>query len=236
MSYSSEVLARTPAAYYRMNESSGVLQDASGNSLTGNVWASSGSGPTYQVAGPITTDPTDHAIDLTVNARTSIPDNALLDFGDVCTMAMWVRRNSTISTTQMLLSKGTNAYSLLFNSDNTVAFNKAGVSTLCSSTITITDALWHFLVGTKNGSTVKIYIDAVDVTGTVTNATLTNTATALEIGQETGGFLYHGVMDELAVFPTELIQSDVQTIFQAASPFPTLGILPEFPAEKFGPF
>lgn len=38
----------------------------------------------------------------------------------------------------------------------------------------------HFVVGTKAGATTKLYIDGVDVTGTVTNATLATT-TAVQI-------------------------------------------------------
>jgi hypothetical protein len=215
--YGATVLRDSPNAYYRMHEPSGQPNDSSGlgNHTAGGF---TGTAPTYGVSGGIETDPDDTAIFFGEpnGGGTSAPDNSTLDLGDVCSMEGWVKRG-TIGSVQMLMSKDTNGYSMLFNSDDTVQFNKAGVGTIVSSTTTITDILgFHHIVCTKNGSTVKIYIDGVDRTGTVSNLTLSDTASDLDLGHENLGFRFHGTLDEMAVYPYALTAAQVLEHYNAA--------------------
>jgi len=53
MTYASEVLADTPAGYWKLNEASGSLADSSGSGLTLTL---GGGSPVYGVAGPVTGD------------------------------------------------------------------------------------------------------------------------------------------------------------------------------------
>lgn len=217
MSYSSEVLADSPAAYYRCQEASGLLQDSSGNARHVTAEAAGGS-VTYQQASPIATDPSDFSID-TLDHWFSSPDGAWFDLADVFTLEMWCKRDGGIGSTQVLFSKGNNSWLLHFNAGNQFFLDRQGVANIVGSTTTITDTTtWHHLVCTKTGATVKLYIDAVDVTGTVTNSTFTNTTVASFVGaRDDANFLLSAHIDEVAIYPTALSLTRVQAHFDAAT-------------------
>ena len=177
MAYREEVLADAPAGYWPLGDASGNPQDASGNARHVTVV---GGTPIYGVPGPVS-GTTAVTFDGTTEYFTS-PDGAWFDLGDVFTLEAWVTRPSAIST---IVAKGTNGYELgiLDVGDNLVAWclelRKANIAEIVESNVGIPATGWHHVVATKNGATVKLYIDGVDVTGTVTNATFANTADAV---------------------------------------------------------
>jgi hypothetical protein len=65
---------------------------------------------------------------------------------------------------------------------------------------------------TKSGATSKLYIDGVDVTGTVTDQTLVDNATSLLLD---GTPQYHGHLDEMAIYNTALSAATVQDHYRA---------------------
>ncbi len=216
MSYSSEVLADAPNAWYRQRETAAPIADSSGNGAPDSS-VTSGT-PTYGIAGPIISDGAaskgisyDGADDYF-----NIPDDALFDVGDVLTLEVWLKRNETASTYQQkILSKLVPAY-LIYLENHQFGFGKAETAVIVLSTTTIQDLLWHHLVLTKNGATVKQYIDGVDVTGTVTNATLGDGTGALWIAAEAGFWDLDGVLSEIAIYPTALSQARVQAHYAEA--------------------
>lgn len=213
MSYSSEVLADAPGAYYRMNEASGQPQDSSGNAC--HTTAVTGS-PTYSQPGAILTDPNNNSI-LLVSDEFTAPDSAPLRVADVFTLECWALRGFTGAFIDAMFAKAGGGYGLNWSSDK-LMLSKAGTSQIVSSTLSITDInTYHHCVATKNGSTVKLYLDGVDVTGTVTNATCVDSAALLALGNEIGsGFNYNGFLDEVAIYPTALSQARVQAHYNAA--------------------
>jgi PKD repeat protein len=161
------------------------------------------------------------------NQYVSNADEAALDVGDTVTLQAWVK-TSTSGTVQYLIDKGwATAYALAIWSDNKILFRGAATA-LAYSTVTVTDGVWHHVVATKSGATVKIYIDGIDRTGTVTNATLGNTTNTLHLGSTTSPAAYlNGSLDEVAIYPTALSATRVQAHYQAATglagPLPTAG-------------
>jgi len=119
----------------------------------------------------------------------SVPDNNLLDLGDVFNIGLWFRRVTVDGTDQYLISKGTGAYGIrIRGSDNRIVFSKVGTGDIAASTNAISDTTTsHYLVVNKSGAAVNIWVDGVNVTGTVTNQTITNNAIALNIGREVSG-------------------------------------------------
>ena len=201
--YVAEVLADDPRAYYRMNEASGQPQDSSGNS--NHTTAVTGT-PTYAQAGAIVTDASDDAI--LFNSATpdffNAPDHATLDLADVCSLEAWVKRVGTATTEQTIISKGSNGFFLAIE-NHEILFAKTAVAEIVRSTVTITDtSTWHHIVATKNGATSKIYLDGVDVTGTVTDQTLASTAIDMQIAHFNGIISFNGYLDEVAVYATAL--------------------------------
>ncbi len=109
-------------------------------------------------------------------------DETALDLGDVVTMEAWVKRGST-GTVQSIISKGQNAYLMRFNAANNLELVRSGIAVIVASTTTITDTTtWHHVAATKTGATSKLYIDGVDRTGAVTNATFTDNALTFRVG------------------------------------------------------
>jgi hypothetical protein len=97
-----------------------------------------------------------------------------------------------------------------------VFFDQANVGTIAHATVAMGTG-WHHIVVTKNGSAVHIYQDGVDVTGPVTNRTLTDGTAPLLLGARRGGtsaFL-DGSIDEVAVYKTVLSASQVAAHYAA---------------------
>lgn len=208
--YFHTILADSPAAFWRLGETSGQFADraddadAGTNSLGAHPGTVNGT-ITRGVAGTIANDP-DLAI--TPNGTTgyvSVADHADLDFGDTFTLEAWIRK-AVDGTFMSIIAKGTNAYQIRMADNNTLQLLRENVALIVSSTITITGTGWHHVAVTKTGATVVLYIDGVNVTGVVTNQTFTNTSTSLHIGRRVAAAdeFFNGSIDEVAVYPTAL--------------------------------
>jgi hypothetical protein len=143
----------------------------------------------------------------------SVADSASLDLGDgPLTLEAWVKRSTTTGDESIFL-KGTNAYHFTVKAGRLTLTKQAGAD-IAQSTTTITDTTtWHHVAATKNGASVKLYIDGADVTGTVTNATLANTADSLTIGG--GSTPFAGSLDELGIYNSVLSGATVLDHYNA---------------------
>jgi polysaccharide biosynthesis protein PslG len=201
--YNGAVLSDAPNAYLRLSETSGTsAADASGH---GNGGTYTG---TYSLnqAGPVSSScDADRAAALTGTAGSYVlvPDSSSLDVGDTFTLEAWVRLNAT--TDADLINKDANGYVLRIVGSR-LALRKSQVADIVQSTTTLSaDGKYHQLVATKSGSSVHLYIDGVDVTGTVTNQTIANTTSALHIGSSySGANVLNGNIAEVAIYPTAL--------------------------------
>jgi concanavalin A-like lectin/glucanase superfamily protein len=218
-SYSTEVLADSPRVYYKMDEGSGQPQDSSGNVRHTTVTTGT---PGYGLVGRVGTAIYLHGFGGVTGDSFSTPDSTGLDLGDVFSLECWVM-HTAVGVLEMILSKGANAYSLAFNTDNTVIMNKSGVAIVLTSSTTITnDGLFHHIVATKNGATsadAKIYIDGVDRTGSFSNQTFADNAHTLQLGAEDTSYYLQGVLDEVAVYPTALSAARVLAHYNAGIGF-----------------
>jgi hypothetical protein len=216
MSYASEVLADAPKAYYRMQEASGLIQDSSGN---GNHATSSTGTATYQQVGPITSDPSDFSIFFNADDFI-IPDDVDIDFGDIVTVEAWLYRDDT-GTTRAFTGRGSNALTLfILDADSKLGAAKAGVAIIVYSTIALSTSTWYHVAYTKSGATSKIYIDGVDRTGTVTDATLADPGAGvpMRVGADYNGTLtWLGGLDEVAFYSTALSEARIQAHYNAAT-------------------
>lgn len=226
MAYADEVLADSPAGYWRLGEPSGATAfDETANANDGTYTLTAYGEPGLIGDDPDTSVRLDRAL---AGERVEVPDDATLDFGDTFTLECWFKRE-TISETMGLLDKGSNGFFLIIASDNHLMFGKRGVTVITDGP-TITDVSSpHHVVVTKNGATTKVYLDGVDVTPSVTNDTIANTAAVLFIGQTIGGNEYwDGWLDEVAVYPTALSAGRVLAHYNAGAivlPVPTLNTL-----------
>jgi hypothetical protein len=228
MSYSSEVLADAPAAYFRMDQVSGLLADSTANGNHNTLVTGTA---TYSQPSLIASDLASTSVRFTGSQDFRSDDSATLDLGDVFTLECWGKRDATQGTVQTMICKDVGAYQLAWFTDNKLILARNGVAIIVSSTLAITDTTTaHHLVCTKNGATVKLYIDGVDRTGTVTNSTFVNNTSQLTIGSNgalTPGELYSGWLDEVAVYPTALSLARVQAHYNAAVSGSAQAILPD---------
>jgi hypothetical protein len=158
--------------------------------------------PLLNVEGALTND-FNTAVQFSASTQyASVPHNTTLNLGDVFTVEAWVQRRDYATGTQVILNKGTNAYKLAFVS-NQLTLMKDGVGNIVQSSAALADdrVNFHHYVATKNGATVKLYRDGVDVTGTVANKTTADSSTALYIGSKNGSTeALNGVVDEVALY------------------------------------
>ncbi len=199
--YSQTILNTTGlVSHWRLGEASGNPQDSKG---TNHVTVVGGT-PTYGQTGAIVGD-SNTAI--TFDGSTeyfTVPDAASLDLGDgPFTLEAWTLRTGVDTAQHQIISKGTNAYDWSID-NNRNRFAKGNVAEIVQGNTSLAANVWHHLVITKNGSTTKLYVDGVDNTGTVTNATLSNTADALTLGKFGSGLFFNGRLDEVAIYNTVL--------------------------------
>lgn len=219
--YAPLVFSALPVLHLRLGEEAGSTS-AADESINGHVGTYVGA-PTLEVDG-IVGGNSAATFDGTTQYLT-VPDHATLDVGDTFTLEAWVMRAAN-GTDHVIVDKGAAggvAPLLRISAAGTLQLARGDLAAvLVSSTITITaDGSWHHAVATKSGSTVKLYVDGVDVTGVVTNYTFTNTTSALAVGRRTGtaaGY-FAGSIDEVAVYPAALTAAEVLAHYLEANPY-----------------
>ncbi len=200
--------------YWRLGESSGATAcDALGVSpgtYTGGV--------TLGRPGAISGD-TDTAAALDgTGAYVSVPDAARFDVGDSFTAEAWVKRGQINTAANGSIVSKSSSWLVMINTANQIALRKSNAGDAAISTATITDTTkFHHIVATKNGASVHLYLDGVDVTGTVTSQTMANTTEPVYVGRSVGGSYFNGTVDEPAVYNSALTAAQVQAHYQAGT-------------------
>jgi hypothetical protein len=210
--YKTEVLKRSPNLWLRLSEASGATAaDSSGWGLDGAYQ----NAPTFGATGPLTSS---SKTAVTLNGSDeyiTVADNDLADPGDVLSGVAWVKMGAA-GGTYTILSKGANGYQFLIDSSGNIVLTKQDVAAIVSGTTGVAQNIWSMVAFTKNGSTVKIYKDASDVTGVVSNQTIAATGTALNIGRKSSGSEYfNGTLAGVLLFPYALTAGDVRALYDA---------------------
>lgn len=215
--YAAEVLSDGPVAYYRMNEPSGFPQDSSGNGNHTTIVQSQGT-PNPLYSQPSTVDVGIKLAAVAANGYAfQAIDQPSLRVGDVWTIEAWIKRADTDSSEIVICAKKGGGYYMSLVA-NMLTIGASEIAIIAQSTTTITDlTTWHHVVTTKNGATCKLYIDAVDVTGTVINTTTIDSINNLSIGVEGVGYpsYFPGWVDEVAIYPTALSADKVLAHYRA---------------------
>ena len=206
--YSNAVLNTTGlVGYWRLGDASGTTACDAKGANPGTYQ----SGTTLGRAGAIAGD-SDAATGFDgTSGSISVPAATSLDVGDKFTIEAWVKRGSVGGTAnQVIASKQGSAWTLMFNPSNKLVLHQSGGADIVASTTTVSDTTsWHQVVATKTGSTVKLYIDGKDATGSVTNKTLSNSTLPLAIGQTASSSYFNGTLDEVALYNASLTANQV---------------------------
>jgi hypothetical protein len=225
-------MADSPVAYYRMNETSGQPQDYSGN---GNHTTTLNGTPDYSQPGAISDESFATSIRLIAASFEwfAAPDHATLDVGDVFTMEALIKRASTTSGEHAILSKGQDAGNVsgpeMTIAGNQLFLGKEDIFSLGQQSGYLLDLSgWHHVAVTKNGATIRFYIDGLDRTGWTNNTTIDNNTQVLGIGvipDATGGDAGHfdGWLQEVAFYNTALSPARILAHYEAFQAVTSIG-------------
>lgn len=202
-------------ALWRFREATGsTVYDLSGN---GHALTLSGS-PARGADGLMTPHDPAKATDFDgSNDYGTVTDHADLDTGDTFTWEFVVEVDG-LAAQQVVLFKGTNGLTVSITTAGEVSLDKAGVANIGTSTgAGITAGTPSHVIITKTGATIAIYVDGEDVTGTMTNQTIENTATDLSVGyyQPSANLHLDGRLGALALYPTALTATQVARHYQS---------------------
>jgi Concanavalin A-like lectin/glucanases superfamily len=221
--YNQQVLADGPTAYWRLGEPSGTATsvDSSGKNNTGPY-----AGVTLGMTGVLTSGD-NTAADFNSSSRmvgqtsASGPQNFSVE--------AWYRTTSNSGGKVVGFGNSSNGTSNQYDRHIFVQNNGAvtfGIYDGSARTITspnpTNDGQWHHVVGTFSPGTMKFYLDGAQV-GTLSVANAENHTGFWRIGNDNlGGWPNQpsdsgltGTLDEVAIYPTALDASEVQTHFNA---------------------
>jgi hypothetical protein len=235
--YELAVLADSPVAYWRLNESSGTQADDSINSHNGvftNTPTLNADSIGNKTGTAVTFNGTDEYI-LTTAIGTF---GSTLDSG--FTIEFWCRHTTTALCAALgVLNTGTTTAFVLFFNRNESGANVANTHSLLirdndgtpsanvAFTATLNDNNWHHVVvrGNPSANTWSVRVDKVDRTPTVAGGGAfggtANFEFPLALGANnsrgTIGDFYPGSLDEVALYLTELTNTRVDAHFDAAA-------------------
>lgn len=218
--------------HWRLDEGSGLsTADTSGNGRTGTLMAApSGSIPTW-----INDGINGKALHFDGTGYVDLANTASLNFSaSGFTITAWVRYGTVGYGEYMIVSKHSAGTANGYFIENWNPSGNANVLAFffysdprSSTTATYDDQQWHFVVGTNDGATGRLYIDGQLV---VSNAgtPIANTVNLL-IG---GVFYYYGAfaagfvgdIDDVRVYDTALTDADIQQMYQDYIPPTSLSL------------
>ncbi|MCC6223272.1 MAG: hypothetical protein IT201_07230, partial [Thermoleophilia bacterium] len=235
--YSDVVLADAPAGFWRLGDPAGqtLAQDASGGGHHGTFVNGAEAGVNGALAGEADTgarlDGVNDYADL--GAVASVAGTAPF------TLEAWVRPSSVSSSYRRLLSgewtQGGQRQGILLQLNETYGFTLQrwvnGAGRGASSKTTIGPGTWYHVIGTYDGTTLRIYVNGSLKGSRADSRNLASSPQSVQLGRATtGGNLLQGDVDEVAVYPFALAAARVAEHFAVgtagdpSSPVVTLAI------------
>jgi concanavalin A-like lectin/glucanase superfamily protein/Big-like domain-containing protein len=215
--YDQTVLADSPVAYWRLGEGSGTsAADASGNGNAGTYQ----NGPVLGQPGLISGGDMSVSFDGT-NDRVLAADSSGLSPNTAVSVEAWVRAATLAPSPgsyRTVLIKGSSYWLRVDNVSGVqrARFFISDAGTYYGVTATgvaLTTGTTYHLVGTYDGTTLRIYINGVQQGSAAHAGAIDDSTTFLQISTSTAGFVWDGRIDEPAVYPTALIPSALRRHF-----------------------
>lgn len=219
MAYADVIVADGATCYLKLDETSGTTAD----DAVGSDDHTYQSSPTLGAAGLVSDANTAVTLNGSSQYISQASPSANLNLGDKFTVELWLKRGRSGQQEDLWGRNYGGGQIVRFTSDDKITLRKSGVANIVQATATITDTATHHVVVTKNGSTVKIYIDGSDVTGTVTNQTFGSVSGASVIGRDAAGSsgYFQGTLDEVAFYKNvELTSTQVASHYELGANAP----------------
>lgn len=230
--YESQIIRKSPLVYWRLNDldldaTASTVQDHSRNGKIGTLTNTSNtSGPlAREVWNPDTEtyDVPSAAMAFGTGARvTRTHDDAFDLTGDMTIMA-WVKGNGSAST-QAIFCKTTGPaasafqYGLYAESGGFQARFSDGSYIYDANGGDSTSTDWQFVVGVRDGDTIRLYVDGVEVaTSTITGDTNAPGAGSLAVGRRgsQANDYHQGSIGECAIFDRAISADELYCIYLA---------------------
>ena len=155
-----------------------------------------------------------------------INNNSNIDFASAFSFSAWFKTTDTSST--MAITSNALKFMAQLHSPTTrircqVFDGSGGVKNVDINSSGYNDGNWHHLAFTTDGLTttngLKVYYDGVlTQQGTLNNSGIRTTTNNWQLGRHSTTFHYNGLLDEVAVFNSELSASNVTSIYNSGSP------------------
>lgn len=126
------------------------------------------------------------------NEYVDFGDPSYLDITGDITLSIWVKTNAPTAE-RKLFAKWADAgsqfsYLLSILSNGTAQFATfTGGTDIVAGTTDLDDGEWHHIVGTYDGSNIRIYIDGVEENSAVASGSINTTTAPVRIGAGSGG-------------------------------------------------
>ena len=224
--YSDTVFATSGlVSYWRLGETTGTTAADSKNTNHGTYL----NGVLLTSASLLANDSDTSAWFDGLDDRVSIPDAPGLDFAGRApfTLEAWVKPDIVDTNSQRLISKeittaeGTQGYTLYFGSQTDGGFRfmrrRDGASQATTSgTLNAQASSTHHVVGTYDGTTMRIYVNGTQVGSTTSTLDMLDHANPVALGAtSTGGGRLQGFLDEAATYNRALTAAEVQQHYDA---------------------
>lgn len=236
-----DTLGSALVSYWKLEESSGSrLAASSTNDLTAN--GAPGNAAAIQGNGVDLESGSSQYLSIADGSQTG------LDFSDVLSFACWFKFETLPSAFQMpLITKrigAGNNRSYFWALDDSASVKKFNMlwytngstvgGNLLSDSWSPSTATWYHIGVTKNGTSVKFYVDGAQhgATKTGTNGTVYNGTAAFELGAFTDDPRYFdGVIDECGVWSRELTSGEMSELYNSGTgiPYEAAAVVPTTP-------
>lgn len=208
-------LALSPDAFLRLGEASGSTAVDETGAHSGTIVGS----PTLLTPGLLVED-SNAAMSFAAAPTITVASLPAWGAGTGFTVKMLIKPSTTSLDRGLFSRPGTTANQTAgyLGNDQFLHFFGATGSVGCVSTVKIIDTLPHHVAFVNDGSTSGwfIYLDGVNVSGTVTNGTITANSATLTLGVDLASDFWNGVMDEVFVKAGALTAAQVMADYQAS--------------------
>ncbi|HXE12539.1 MAG TPA: LamG-like jellyroll fold domain-containing protein [Bryobacteraceae bacterium] len=216
------LVAQTPTtlvAAYGFNEGSGsTVTDLSGNGNNGTITDATWS-PSGKFGSALVFNGT--------SARVNINDSVSLHLSSVMTVEAWINPSAVTSVWRDVIYKGVDSIYLEATSDHSKVpaaggtFGDNDIAAFGTSALALN--VWVHLAETYDGSTIRLYVNGVQVSSLAQTGAIAPSAKPLQIGGDSDwGQYFKGAIDEIRVYNGALtaaqIQTDMNTPLTAAGP------------------
>ncbi len=218
-SYRAAALATNPIAYWRLGEASGTVADDEVGTNNGTYV----NAPTLGVAGLLSGDPnTAVAFAAASSQYVAIGASASLALGDTFSYACWLSVANLTDYHVLWARSGSGGAIFYVAPSGHVNLDAALVGNVFSKGWAIAVGPTYHLCVTKAGATSKLYINGADVTPTVTNYTIVDSAAIpARIGADFNFSLFaSATIDEPAIWNRALSAAEIAELYAAGTTAP----------------